>query len=85
MQFPLAGFNQVDFTAFSNTTHFTTVFMTPALKNAARDRLHFLPMQMRAMYDYVADGLDGVMIGVSRTSFAWTWSGHPDRVNQVAA
>jgi hypothetical protein len=24
--------------------------------------------------------LGGVMIGVSRTSFAWTWSGHPERV-----
>jgi hypothetical protein len=24
--------------------------------------------------------LGGVMLGVSRTTFAWTWSGHPDRV-----
>ena len=24
--------------------------------------------------------LGGVMIGVSRTTFAWMWSGHPDRV-----
>ena len=24
--------------------------------------------------------LGGVMLGVSRTSFAWSWSGDPDRV-----
>jgi hypothetical protein len=24
--------------------------------------------------------LDGVLLGVSRESFAWTWSGHPERV-----
>lgn len=24
--------------------------------------------------------LGGVMLGVSRTTHAWTWSGHPDRV-----
>lgn len=29
--------------------------------------------------------LGGVMLGVSRTSVAWTWSGRPDRVERVAA
>ncbi len=29
--------------------------------------------------------LGGSMIGVSRTSFAWSWSGRPDRVMQAAA
>ena len=24
--------------------------------------------------------LGGMMLGISRTSFAWTWSGHPERV-----
>ncbi len=28
--------------------------------------------------------LAGVMMGVSRTSFAWTWSGHPERVTPGA-
>jgi len=28
--------------------------------------------------------LGGVMVGVSRRSFAWTWSGHPDRVTNVS-
>ncbi len=28
--------------------------------------------------------LDGVLIGVSRTSFAWTWSGRPERVRPAA-
>jgi hypothetical protein len=27
--------------------------------------------------------LGGMMLGVSRTSFAWTWSGHPERVAPV--
>lgn len=27
--------------------------------------------------------LGGVMVGVSRTSYAWTWSGHPDRVQPL--
>jgi catechol 2,3-dioxygenase-like lactoylglutathione lyase family enzyme len=29
--------------------------------------------------------LGGVMIGVSRTSYAWTWSGRPDRVSPPSA
>jgi hypothetical protein len=28
--------------------------------------------------------LGGVMIGVSRTTVAWMWSGHPDRVQPQA-
>ena len=27
--------------------------------------------------------LGGIMLGVSRTTYAWTWSGHPDRVTPV--
>jgi hypothetical protein len=27
--------------------------------------------------------LGGVMLGVSRTSYAWSWSGHPERVVAV--
>lgn len=28
--------------------------------------------------------LGGMMLGVSRTTFAWTWSGHPDRVRPAS-
>lgn len=28
--------------------------------------------------------LDGALLGVSRESFAWTWSGHPERVRPAA-
>jgi hypothetical protein len=28
------------------------------------------------------DALGGVMMGLSRPTFAWTWSGHPERVEQ---
>lgn len=51
-QFPLAGFNTTDFTSLGGNVEYTTVFMTPALRGAAADRLHFLPMQMRAMVDF---------------------------------
>jgi hypothetical protein len=29
--------------------------------------------------------LGGMMMGVSRTTFGWTWSGHPDRVRPAAS
>jgi len=29
-------------------------------------------------------GLGGMMLGISRRSYAWTWSGHPDRVQEEA-
>ncbi|MCR9276699.1 MAG: acetyl-CoA hydrolase [Pseudomonadaceae bacterium] len=51
-QFPLAGFNTTDFTALGPNVELTTVFMTPALRSAVSQRLHFLPMQMRAMNDF---------------------------------
>ncbi len=51
-QFPLAGFNTTDFTRFGPNVHFTSVFMTPALRGAPEERFHFLPMQMRAMIDF---------------------------------
>lgn len=51
-QFPLAGFNATDFTSLGPNVEFTSVFMTPALRGAAAERFHFLPMQMRAMIDF---------------------------------
>lgn len=67
VQFPLGGFNSTDFTALGPNAHLTTVFMTPALKSAAPARLHFLPMQMRAMVDYCRrQRFDVVLIQVGR-------------------
>jgi len=66
VQFPIPGFNRTDFTAWHDSYHLTTVFMTPHLKNADSARLHFLPMHMRAFYDYVSSGIDVVLLQVAR-------------------
>jgi hypothetical protein len=29
--------------------------------------------------------LDGALVGISRETVAWTWSGHPERVEPAAA
>ena len=52
-QFPIGGMNNVDFTAWRDTYELTTFFMTPALRSADPSRLHYLPMQMRAVFDYL--------------------------------
>ncbi|MEM1229637.1 MAG: acetyl-CoA hydrolase/transferase C-terminal domain-containing protein [Pseudomonadota bacterium] len=66
VQFPLAGFNEIDFTALTADARLTCVFMTPALKQANPDRLAFLPMHMRQFYDYLATGVDVALIQVGR-------------------
>lgn len=66
IHFPLAGFNRFDFTAFSPTARMTTFFMTPDLRGAAADRLEFLPMHMRNVYDYVRAEADVVLLQVAR-------------------
>jgi 4-hydroxybutyrate CoA-transferase len=68
IQFPLAGYNRFDFTAFSEDAIFTTFFMTPHLRDADPARLRFLPMQMRAVYDYLAEGVDVVLLQVARNA-----------------
>ena len=65
IQFPLAGFNTIDFTQFSETSNLTTFFMTPSLRQANPSRLHFLPMQMRSVYDYLKQGVDVVLFQVA--------------------
>lgn len=65
IQFPLGGYNNTDFTQLSDTSTLTTFFMTPALRGADPARLHFLPMQMRAVYDYLASDVDVVMLQVA--------------------
>ena len=66
VQFPLAGYNQTDFTAWHPSFEMTTVFMTSHLKGADKGRLHFVPMQMRAVYDYLLSGIDVALIQVAR-------------------
>ena len=38
VQFPLAGFNTIDFTQFNETSELTTFFMTPSLRQADTSR-----------------------------------------------
>ena len=66
IQFPLSGYNRADFTAWRPTFQATTMFMGPNLKNADPARLHFVPMQMRAVYDYLCRGIDVALIQVAR-------------------
>ena len=55
VQFPLAGLNTRDLTALHPDTRLECFFMTPQLANGlAAGRVAYLPMQMRAVYDYIA-------------------------------
>ena len=59
IQFPLPGLNTTDFTALNDTASMTTFFMSVTLAKAADPRrVHFLPMQMRAVFDYLSAGVD---------------------------
>ena len=66
MQFPIGGFNRFDFTTLGPTTRMSTFFMTADLRSADAQRLRFLPMQMRWVYDYVARRTDVALIQVAR-------------------
>lgn len=66
IQFPLAGFNAEDFTAYAPDARFTTFFMAPHLRAADPHRLEFLPMQMRAVYDYLGAGVDVALVQIAR-------------------
>lgn len=66
VQFPLAGYNRQDFTAWRDDVEFTTFFMTPHLKEADPARLNFLPMQMRRVFDYLSSGINVVLVQVAR-------------------
>ncbi len=68
MQFPIGGYNNVDFTKFNDSAELTTFFMTPALREAAPARLHFLPMQMRWVYDYLREQTDVAVLQVALDS-----------------
>jgi 4-hydroxybutyrate CoA-transferase len=66
IQFPVAGYNRQDFTAYTEDAELTTFFMTPHLKDADRGRLHFLPMQMRRVYDYLSEHVDVALVQVAQ-------------------
>ena len=62
IQFPVPGFNSVDFTSWHPSFHQTTFFMTPALRGADPERLHFVPIQMRHVYEYVGQHTDVALL-----------------------
>ena len=66
IQFPIPGFNLTDFTAWHPSYHMTVPFMAPHLRQADPARLHFLPVQMRAFFEYLRGGLDVALIQVAR-------------------
>ena len=65
VQFPLAGYNATDFTQFNDSSSLTTFFMTPSLRDADPSRLNFLPMQMRAVFDYLRQDVDVALLQVA--------------------
>ena len=65
LQFPIAGLNGVDFTTWNDSADLTTFFMTPTLAKADVQRIHYLPMQMRAVFDYLAKDVDVCMLQVA--------------------
>ena len=68
IQFPLAGYNSIDFTALAPDARLETFFMTPHLKSAARERLDFVPMQMRAVYEHLSRNVDVALVQAARDS-----------------
>ena len=66
IQFPLPGLNQTDFTQFNDTASVTTFFMSSALAKGEAARVNYLPMQMRATYDYLATNVDVYLLQVAR-------------------
>lgn len=66
VQFPLAGYNRQDFTSYGPAHEHTTFFMTPDLADADPARLHFRPMHMRRVFDYVSHDIDVALLQVAR-------------------
>ncbi len=65
IQFPLPGLNQTDFTQFNNSATVTTFFMSAALAKGDISRVNYLPMQMRATYDYLSRNIDVYLLQVA--------------------
>ncbi len=66
IQFPLLPFNSIDFTRFAPNAQMETFFLSSALRQAVPERLHFVPMQMRAVNDYLSRNLDVAMVQAAR-------------------
>lgn len=65
LQFPLPGLNQTDFTQFNVSATATTFFMSSALARGDASRVHYLPMQMRATFDYLGQNIDVYLLQVA--------------------
>lgn len=68
VQFPIGGLNATDFTTFNATASIETFFMTPTLARADADRVHFVPMHMRWVYDHLLRDIDVALVQVARDS-----------------
>lgn len=66
IHFPIGALNTTDFTAMESTASVITFFMTPALHKADPERVNYLPMQMRWVYDHVAESTDVALIQVGK-------------------
>ena len=67
VQFPIGAMNAFDFTALNDTASVESFFMTPTLARAADpQRVFFIPMQMRWVFDYLAERVDVAIIQVAR-------------------
>ena len=66
IQFPLPGLNATDFTAWNTTTSLTTFFMTATLAKADQSRVNYLPMQKRAVFDYLTHNVDVYLLQVAK-------------------
>jgi 4-hydroxybutyrate CoA-transferase len=68
IQFPLAALNRHDPSSFGKGARLETFFMAPQLdEGLAAGRVAFLPMQMRAVYDYLSrTAIDLAFIQVGR-------------------
>jgi len=66
IQFPLPGLNGTDFTSWNATATLTTFFMTATLAKADLERVNYLPMQMRAVFDYLAHNVDVYLVQVAK-------------------
>jgi len=55
VQMPIGALNRQDISALGTDCTLETFFMTPYLKDGVKaSRVKFIPMHMRAVYDYIA-------------------------------
>lgn len=76
IQFPLPGLNATDFTGFNSSATLTTFFMTSVLAKADLNRINYLPMQMRAVYDYLSSAVDVYLLQVAKDASGILRLGH---------